>query len=147
LRISPCNRSRLYSSKQVLLVLLKWVTGCAVSPLHLVKFVPAVHPSSTSKYLHRRTKRPARGSLAARESEGTRTTTSPAPAITGVVPGPARNGSSRHDHVAASTTMVVREGLVGRGVEEGWWGGSAVDGVLRRARRSYKAAGIATIGG
>jgi hypothetical protein len=52
LRFSPWNRPRLYSSKQVLLVLLKWVTGCAVSPLHLVKFVPAVHPSSTSSYLH-----------------------------------------------------------------------------------------------
>ena len=52
LRFSPWNRPRLYSSKQVLLVLLKWVTGCAVSPLYLVKFVPAVHPSSTSRYLH-----------------------------------------------------------------------------------------------
>jgi hypothetical protein len=52
LRFSPWNRPRLYSSKQVLLVLLKWVMGCAVSPLHLVKFVSAVHPSSTSMYLH-----------------------------------------------------------------------------------------------
>jgi hypothetical protein len=56
LRFSPWNRPRLYSSKQVLLVLLKWVTGCAVSPLHLVKFVPAVHPSSTSRYLHGKSK-------------------------------------------------------------------------------------------
>jgi hypothetical protein len=135
----PANRSFWYywsGSRDAQLAPYTWSNLCPRSTLLL--------PSGTSTG---RAKRPARGSPAARESEGTRTTTSPAPAMPGVGPGPARNGSSRRGHGATSTTMVVREGPVGRGVEEGWEGASAVDGILRRARRAYKAAGIATIGG
>jgi hypothetical protein len=58
-----------------------------------------------------------------------------------------RQGMKRQD-CRAPISQQWRSGRTdGRGGEEGWEGASAVDGVLRRAWCSYKAAGITTIGG
>jgi hypothetical protein len=108
----PANRSFWYywsGSRDAQLAPCTWSNLCPRS----IRLLPSGISTGRAKRL-------ARGSPTARESEGTRTMASPTSAMLGVGPSPARNGSSRCGHGAASTTMVVREGPVGRGGEEGW---------------------------